>query len=121
MLDSRTCTWWNVALLLVCLVGGVFGAEAAGQEDDPLAADSKAGDGQTDGKDEGDSADRLRIPLGRKSKATFGAAGCPVVVVGTGVWQVKTGRRVQELEGEYEWRGMTALSNDQLALPVVVD
>jgi len=55
-------------------------------------------------------SDRLRIPFERDDHVTLGLIGCPVVVVKNDVWHIARKEIVQTLEGEYQTRGIKALS-----------
>lgn len=72
--------------------------------DDPFAPGAKG-----NGKRE---ANGSAIPLEANASVTFGPAGCPVVVVGTTVWDLKENKSVGKLDGTYEQRGLKSLSAD---------
>lgn len=52
------------------------------------------------------------IPVGDRDVVTFGNPGCPVVVVGTEVWNLDQQTVQSTLQRGYEERGLTALSAD---------
>ena len=54
----------------------------------------------------------IRIPLDSKGETTFGPAGCPVVVTGSQVWNLRRGEIQAELEGTVERNAITLLSDD---------
>ncbi len=52
------------------------------------------------------------IPVGDREVVTFGVPGCPVLVVGTTVWNIDQQSVQSTLQRGYEDRGLTALSAD---------
>jgi hypothetical protein len=58
------------------------------------------------------AADGLKAPVDHKSPVTFGPPGCPVLVVGDRVWDLKQNKEARQLEGVAELRGHRALSAD---------
>lgn len=54
----------------------------------------------------------VRIPIDSKGETTFGAAGCPVIVTGSQVWNLKRGEIQAELDGTVERNSITVLSDD---------
>jgi hypothetical protein len=60
----------------------------------------------------GEEADGPGIPLTRSTPVTFGATGCPTVVVGPKVWDVKKLETLGQLQGADQQPGLRALSAD---------
>lgn len=50
------------------------------------------------------------IPIDSRTAVTFGPPGCPVAVVGSGVWDLKVNKSVATLVGAYEARALRAVS-----------
>jgi WD40 repeat protein len=61
---------------------------------------------------EADAALDVRIPVDGNSHVTFGPAGCPVIVCGNHVWNIRDGAIQVELDGKVEHNALTALSDD---------
>lgn len=52
------------------------------------------------------------IVIGDREKVTFGAPGCPCLVVGTTVWDIQSKKIQARLQGSYEEKSLTSLSPD---------
>src|SRR5947209_8621639 len=71
--------------------------------DDPFAPG--AGAKPAPGKATWGGGASLSIPVGdHRTAVTFGPPGCPVMVVGAEVWDLKVGHPVRRLTGSYEAR-----------------
>lgn len=72
---------------------------------EPLGTKSASGPAS-----KGSTWDSNTIPFDDRQGLTFGPSGCPVLVSGNKVWDWKTLKIVQSLEGSYEGRVQTSLS-----------
>jgi len=76
----------------------------------------KAAAGKTEKKNSDapptDTDFEVRIPFNDNSHVTFGPAGCPVIVCGNDVWNVRRNEIQTQLDGEIERNALTVLSDD---------
>jgi hypothetical protein len=99
MIRSRTT--WKLSLGVLFLVSGLAGP-ALGQDDPAKAAAEAARAAQKKpGPAWGGASGTTRVPIESGSEVIFGNPGCPVVVVGSRVFNLGGGA-VQTLEGTYD-------------------
>jgi hypothetical protein len=92
-----------IAIIIALTACGSFVISAASPDDPLKPVEKKDGQGALGGS---------AIPIEANASVTFGPAGCPVVIVGTTVWDLKANKAVGKLDGKYEPRGLKSLSAD---------
>lgn len=78
----------------------------------PVGRNQNLAAGEADNSTNSGAAIEIRIPFDTGSSTTFGAAGCPVIVTDTQVWNLRRGEIQSELEGKVERNAITVLSDD---------
>lgn len=106
----------SLASLLDATDSGQLASDELETSDDPVGSDAWSDTGDTASGDAFQPAEfepsGPSIPVGDREEVTFGVPGCPVVVVGTAVWNLGEQTVQSTLQRGYEERGLTALSAD---------
>lgn len=102
--EARYC------LRLICSLCVAFGPALSYAADPFKAAAGKPEKKEAATDTKGDL--EVRIPVGNHDSVTFGPAGCPVIVCGQQVWNVRDSSIQVELDGTVERNSLTVLSDD---------
>ncbi|HWE94331.1 MAG TPA: hypothetical protein VG269_10230 [Tepidisphaeraceae bacterium] len=104
--------WWLLCVLSAGNLAPAARADEAAKDVDPFKARAGQPEKSATQPVDPDAPLDVRITVDANEGITFGRAGCPVIVCGTHVWNVRQGTIQAEMDGKVDSNALVALSDD---------